>query len=110
MKKTEIAKKIERLFKKHTGEITDTRIYFGGKAWNYDSQGNKTVLKDIKGSDYTYSNDKTITCTFEGPVYDELNYNYTSTLPCALNALFEEYGYYYETGHAWSFSLYGDGV
>ena len=108
MKKTEIAKKIERLFKKHTGEITDTRIYFGGKAWDYDSRGNKTVLTDIKGSDYTYSNDDTITCTFEGPVYEEMNYR--TALREDLNTMLDQYGLYFENGHAWSFSLYGDGV
>lgn len=108
MKKTEIARKIESLFKiAGQGEITDTRIYFGNKCWDYDSSGNKTILTDIQGSEYTqYANDATITCTYEGAVYSALNYDFKNPLREELIEMLDEYGYYFEMGEAWNFALY----
>ena len=42
MKKYEIAKKIERIFAS-VGTITDTRIYYGNKCWDYDSRHRNTL-------------------------------------------------------------------
>jgi len=110
MKKTEIARKIESLFKiAGQGEITDTRIYFGNKCWDYDSSGNKKVLTDIRGSEYSqYANDATITCTYEGAVYSALNNDSYGMNPLRedLNDMLDEYGYYFEMGEAWNFALY----
>lgn len=52
-----------------------------------------------------YSNPETLTVTFEGPMYAELNYG-EGRLERELNALFERYGLYMEYGHAWSLSLW----
>ena len=119
MKKYEIARKIEALFKeasgaKYGGKLQDTRIYFGGKTWCYMPQGGKgytgkrTILTDINARDYCeYANEDTITCTFEGQVYECLNYGIDNyRLMNKLNDMLQEYGYYYEMGHAWNFSLY----
>ena len=47
MKKYEIARKIEAWMKKNELQ-TDSRIYFGNKAWCYNSSGVKKVIEDIK--------------------------------------------------------------
>ena len=121
MKKYEIARKIEALFKeasgaKYGGKLIDTRIYFNNKAWCYMPQaggytGEKTIIEDIKASDYCqYANDETITCTFEGLVYECLNYGADKwRLQTKLDNMLNEYGYYYEMGNAWNFSLYESG-
>jgi len=106
MRKVEIAKKIERLFRKAVGEITDTRIYFSGKAWNYDSRGRKTVITDIVGSDYCYSNDDTITCSFEGPLYEAMYEWGEGCLMEQIQDMLRTYGYYAQTGNYWNFTLY----
>ena len=109
MKKYEIAKKIEAMFKKMgDGNITATRIYFNNKAWCWYS-GSKKIIEDIKGSDYTeYANDDTITCTFEGAVYEALNYDDHNRwkLREELEDVLSAYGYYFEMGNAWNFSVY----
>ncbi len=105
MKKTEIARKIETIFKKYG--LGDTRIYFNNKAWDYDSNGVKTIIEDIKGSDCNeYSNDDTITATFEGGVYMAFfDYRDFSIEEELINML-EPYGYYYELGNQWNFTLH----
>tara|TARA_Y100000310_G_C20150913_1_gene564685 strand:+ start:142 stop:465 length:324 start_codon:yes stop_codon:yes gene_type:complete len=104
MRKYDIAVAIERWCKKNDA-ISDTRIYFNGKAWNYNSSGEKTVLEDIKGSDYfEYADDDTISMSFEGGLYHIMNYG-----PYELKEEFEDiftpFGYYCELGHAWNLSL-----
>ena len=116
MKKYEIAKKIEAVFKKMSKEyswdnspqIRDTRIYFNNKAWCWYN-GSKQTIEDIKASDYTeYANDDTITCTFEGAVYEALNYDDHNRwkLREELEDVLSAYGYYFEMGNAWNFSVY----
>ena len=107
MPKTEIARKMEKLMQKYSGnQLSDTRIYFGNKCWDYNG-GEKTVIKDIKGSEFTeYANDQTITATFEGEIYDHVNaYNGWDFIN-ELDELLEVYGYYKELGNAWNFALY----
>jgi hypothetical protein len=105
MKKYEIAKKIEAFCKKHD-LLTDTRIYFNKKCWNYNSSGNKTVLEDIVGSDYfDYANDDTISMTFEGGLYHVMNYGSWDVRE-AFQDMIAEYGYYAELGNAWNLALY----
>jgi len=116
MRKYKIAQKIEAVFKKMSKEyswdnsphIADTRIYFNNQAWAWQN-GKKYIIKDIKASDYTeYANDDTITCTFEGAVYEALNYGDRNRwkLREELNIVLRECGYYFELGNAWNFSLY----
>ena len=70
--------------------------------------GKKTVIHDIKGSDYCdYSNDDTITIATEGGLYDVLN-NYTdydSNLYDKFASLDFD-GHYFEIGNAWNCSFY----
>ena len=106
-KKNEIATKIERIFAS-VGRIEDTRIYFGGKCWDYDSSGRKSVLTGIKASEYMeYANDATITCSFEGRVHSHLNHFVgNGELGEELTTMLRDYGYWYELGNGWNFALY----
>ena len=105
MKKVKVAKTIERFIRKHKLD-TDVRIYFSNKAWDYDSFGKKTILKDIKASDYfDYANDKTISMTFEGALYSALNMDYGYELFEKFNDLDFD-GHYFELGNAWNLAFF----
>ena len=105
MKKVKIAKTIEAFLRKYD-LCGDVRIYFSNKCWDYNSQGIKTTIKNIKGSAYfEYANDKTISMSFEGNLYSALNMHNGYEL-------FNEWckldldGYYSEMGNSWNLSLY----
>ena len=105
MKKTKVAKTIERFLIKHELD-SDVAIYFNNKCWHYDTDGTKTITDGVKGSDYCkYSNDETITMTFEGPLYDALNMYYGYALYEAFNELDFD-NHYFEMGYSWSCSFY----
>ena len=110
MKKYEIARKIEAWMKKNELQ-TDRRIYFGNKAWCYNSSGVKKIIEDIKATDIVeYGNNDTITMSFEGGMYRVVNYHWERP---EMNKLYNEfmdlvggYGYYFELGNAWNLALY----
>ena len=111
MRKLALVKKIDSFLKRH--EINyDTRIYWNDRCWDFNSNGKKTVLKDIKGSDYIeYANDETITMSFDGGgMYNVMNTNWCSPYYAKLEQEFSdilaEEGYYYELGNSWNLSLY----
>ncbi len=109
MKKYEIATKIESWLKKNklTGMV---RIYFNNKCWCwYD--GRKKVIEDIKATEYfEYGNDDTISMSFEGELYEVLNYHCDDKrwerLEDEFTTLLNSYGYYFELGNAWNLSVY----
>ena len=109
MKKTEIVRKVVKIMEKYVGKknIFDVRFYFNNKAWCYysDHKEYPKIIENIKGSDYTYSNDKTITITFEG-LTEIMYWDMKHPIQEELNDLFKEYGYYSEAAHHWSMSLY----
>jgi len=105
MKKVTVAKRIERFIRRYKLD-QDVRIYFSNKCWDYDSCGKKTIIKDIKASDYCeYANDKTITMTFEGPMYHAMNMYSGYELYEGFDSLDFD-NHYFELGHAWSLSFY----
>ena len=105
MKKYAIAKKIESFMKKND-LLTDSRIYFNNKCWNYTGSGNKTVLEDIVGSQFFhYANDDTISMSFEGGLSRVMNHG-PWELREAFQDLIGEYGYYAELGNHWNLALY----
>ena len=105
MKKTKVAKTIEKFIRKY-GLDSDVRIYFSNKCWDYDSSGRKTVIEDIKASDYfEYANDDTISMSFEGGLYEHLNMHYGYAIFNEFNELDFD-GHYFEMGHAWNLSFY----
>lgn len=109
--KAKVARIIERVFKHHDA-LYDTRIYFSNRCWNYDSDGKKTILKDIRGSTYTrYANDQTITVTTEGPACDYMNWGGgigkgNWAFVDGLDEAMKPTGYYWEMGNTWNFALY----
>ena len=44
--------------------------------------------------------------SFEGPLYDALNYSSSGKHEEALSNIFKKYGKYFELGNAWNLSLY----
>jgi len=105
MKKVQVAKTIEKFIREY-GLDTDVRIYFSGKCWDFDSSGNKTIIDNMKGSDYCdYGNDDTITMTFEGALNEELNmYNGYTIFDKWCKLDFDNH--YFEMGHSWSGSFF----
>ncbi len=97
----------------------DTRIYFNGKAFATDDrQGHYfyhdpdhlIVLENEDPRRYTEYAGDILTMTFEGPLYEALNYgddggNSWETEE-DLTALFRKYGLYFELGHTWDLSAY----
>jgi len=109
MKKMEIARKIVSWMRRN-GLLTDTCIYFNNKRWLFDSNGNKTTEVDIDVEDYLeYGNKDTICMSFEGGLYNVLNYGYDSKrldkLEQEFSAILKSYGHYYEMGHAWNLNV-----
>jgi hypothetical protein len=63
---------------------------------------------NINVFDYVqYANPDTVTMTFEGSLYNELNgYNGSYNIYEQFEKLVHKHGYYFEFGHAWSLSLH----
>lgn len=70
------------------------------KYGSYYVYNNKDVTKIVE-----YNNPNTITMTFEGPLYHEINYG-NGKVENDLNKIFEQYNLYYELGYAWSLAAY----
>ena len=98
----------------------EVAIYVNGKCYSadgYDKTKNPVQLQTPKGGvtyyatdvpDPTviveYANPDLITMTFEGPLYQALNYD--SDMEQAFMDLFDRHGLYFEYGYAWSLSAY----
>lgn len=98
----ELATEMKRILLAHNS-WSDTRIYFNNKAFC----SNEGVIENIDPMDFVSQGDpSTIIMTFQGPLYDYMNYGGNQQILDLLERLFEKYGYFYEQGHAWSLSLY----
>lgn len=53
-----------------------------------------------------YCNPETITMTFEGPLYSVINYEDYDFVFNMTKKFLDEYGLYFEQGHAWSMAAY----
>lgn len=122
-KQTEIARAIERWCYKYAEHrednqplyhpLSDGRIYFNGKAWDYNSQGRKSVIEDIRASEYfQYADDALVNMTFEGRLYEILNYHWSEEwlgrLYEEFDALIDGFNCWYELGNAWNLTIYED--
>lgn len=84
----------------------DTRIYFNGKAFStddgqrhffYNDPAHLVVLENEDPRDYTEYAGDILTMTFEGPLYEALNYGCDNWAAKEdLNKIFRKYGLYYE--------------
>lgn len=97
----------------------DTRIYFNGKAFStddrdghyyYNDPDHLVVLEDEDPHTYTEYAGDILTMTFEGPLYEALNYGgyegYQWKTEEELTDIFRKYGLYYELGNAWNLTAY----
>lgn len=108
-----MAKEIRDFLNKH--ELwEDVRIYFNGKAYaTDDGKGNYSyndpnklyVLEDVDPRDYFEYVGDILSMSFEGGLYDLLNYEFGKTYN-EFNELIKKFGCYYELGNAWNLSLY----
>lgn len=93
----------------------DVRIYFNGKAFaTDDGRGNYAynnpnklfVIEDVEPQDYFDYCGDILSMSFEGPLYEVLNYSFGGSLENEFAAIFKKYGCYYELGNAWNLTLY----
>lgn len=84
---------------------SDIRIYFNDRC--YDSE-KKETLENIKARDYLEyaASEHILSMSFEGPLYDIINYGECDSLLDKFDKIFEKYGLYYELGHAWNLTCY----
>lgn len=88
----------------------DTTIYFNGKAFStddrqghyyYNDPDHLVVLENEDPHRVTEYAGDILTMTFEGPLYDALNYGPWSVEE-KLQAIFRKYGLYFEMGECWN--------
>ena len=104
---------IDYLLKKQI--FDDTFIYVNGKRYGtYDGAGNYNYgtsswddiyVEDNKNpKDYFEYAGEHLSMSFEGFLYDALNYGFEwdSKIPDELLEIFHKHGYYYELGNAWN--------
>lgn len=100
----------------------DARIYFNGKAYAtddrkgffaYNDPEHLIVLEDEDPRDYfNYVNeDHILSMSFEGPLYEHLNYvglsfEYDDKVNEELRYIFAKYGCYFELGNHWNLTAY----
>ena len=97
----------------------DVDLYVNGKALSShrigtDGSGSKTSPDGVPYFECErdvaviteYCNPKTLTMTFEGPLYDLINHSMSGKTMEDLNGIFSRYGLYAEQGHAWSLACY----
>jgi len=113
-KQGKLAKDIIDFLLKH--EIfDDTFIYVNGKRYGtYDGEGhynygtnsidNVYVEEDKDPKNYFEWAGKYLSMSFEGPLYDILNYGweFNSKLEPEFREIFHKHGFYYELGNAWN--------
>lgn len=94
------------------GMWQDTFIYFNGKAFGtddghghyyYNDPTHLVVLENEDPHDYTEYAGDILTMTFEGPLYEAMNYGSDRwQTEEDLLEIFRRYGLYYEMGEAWN--------
>ena len=97
----------------------DTLIYVNGKRftchdgehYQYGNTWDCVFVEENKNvADYVEYHGDFLTMTFEGPLYDVINYSFGSKYSQSkldeLDEICKKYKKYWELGYAWSFSLY----
>lgn len=98
----------------------DVTVYADGKAYSSEANTFGGKSKEIKTkyeksyyltndidveSQLEYCNPDTVSISFEGPLYDALNYGSYQTME-DLTVIAKKYGLYPEQGNAWNLSFY----
>ena len=85
------------------------------KPWSFESRGRKYTFytrTDLDPKSYLDYSGSYLSMSFEGPLYEALNYGYTreycylKDVEEHLTNFFAHYGLHLELGNAWNFSLY----
>lgn len=102
-------------FLERSGLASDVSIYFNNKVmrnkgkydddYNYISKWETTENVDPHDYFEYAAYDHILSMSFEGPLYDVLNYTFGKMEEKFLS-IFEKYGLYYELGNAWNLSAY----
>lgn len=110
----ELAQEIMEFLVKE-GLASDTSIYFNNKVirneieWNddYSYTLKWETTENVNPHDYFdyCAYDHILSMSFEGPLYDVLNYTFGRKEE-KFRAIFEKYGLYYELGNAWNLTAY----
>lgn len=108
MNKDELNKKVQALgedieeFLRKNDIFDDCAIYYNNKKITEEG-----IFEDKNPKDYfEYANPNTLSMSFEGELYDILNYNTYPGLNDKFDAIFEKHGFYYELGNAWNLAAY----
>lgn len=88
----------------------DTRIYFNGKCYDWCDGDyyykEPKIMENIKATDYfEYAKNKSVSMSFEGALYDIMNYGEYPDTREEFDAIFDKHNCYYELGHAWNLSV-----
>ena len=115
-KEEKLAKDIINFLLKHSYLFDDTFIYVNGKRYGTydgehyhyetDSWDNIYVEDNKNPKDYFEWAGKYLSMSFEGPLYDVLNYSFEipgcDKLEKEFLEIFHKHGFYYELGNAWN--------
>ena len=89
--------------------VNGYRISYVGRDWEKEHEKfdwNKIRVEEDKDpKDYFEWAGKFMSMSFEGPLYDSINYG-SGKREEELQEIFNKYGYYFELGNAWNLSLY----
>ena len=102
----ELAKEIIT-FLENEGLATDVCIYFNNKVMRNEGKQQWETTENVNPHDYFEycAYDHILSMSFEGELYDVLNYSFGRKEE-KFNAIFERWGLYYELGNAWNLSVY----
>ena len=96
----------------------DVAIYANKRVYCFDKANNPDyITANIPEGTYykstfettancDYKNDNTVTMTFEGPLYEALNFGYKDNTTEELQNIFQRYGLYFELGNAWNLAAF----
>lgn len=106
-KRAEIADDIWRWLEANS-LTEDVFVYANGL-----KRSRKGVERGLASHVTQYGNDASVTMTFEGDLYELVNYGTVCGIPVpamaeGFEAIFKRHHCYYELGHAWDLTVYAD--
>lgn len=79
----------------------DAELHLTDKGTKYYAKNGIDIAKQVE-----YSNPDTITMTFEGPLYDLINYHDYNFVEKLSKRFFNKYNLYLDQGYAWSMAAF----
>lgn len=84
---------------------SDVRIYFNNKVISNEGRHWKSIENIDPHNYFGCAYDHILSMSFEGPLYEVLNYTFGREEK-GFSSIFEKWGLYYEIGDAWNLSAY----